>query len=77
MTKREFGKLIGAQVEALRLKSRMSVRQLAREAGMAQAPIAKLCNGASTQVSVYTLAGVATALGVSMDVLAGREAPHA
>ena len=63
---------LGRRIAARRAWKRMSQQELAKEADLTQATIARIERGRKPGVHVQTLVAIADALGVSVDYLLGR-----
>jgi transcriptional regulator with XRE-family HTH domain len=62
--------MLAKKIKELRRKKGISQDKLAREANVSYNTIVKIENGGSNNPTVLTLAGIAKALGVSLDDLA-------
>jgi len=64
--------MLGKTIKGLRVKKGLSQEKLARLADVALNTVAKIEAGESKHPTIQTMAGIAKALGVSLDYLAKR-----
>src|SRR2546427_12711051 len=63
--------LLGLRIMTLLHRQQKSVYALAKHAGLPVHTVQRICKGEGKQPSVWTIAAIARALGVSMDDLVG------
>src|SRR2546427_12584885 len=63
--------LLGLRIMTQLHRQQKSVYALAKHAGLPVHTVQRICKGEGKQPSVWTIAGIARALGVSMDDLVG------
>ena len=69
--------LLGLRLMTAVQRQGLSVYELAKRAQLPVSTVQKICAGAGKQPSFWTLVALANVLGLSLDALAGLDAPDA